>query len=58
MRIECVKCGYPYAEAMYPDTDPPMPCDTRYRMLVERVIEPYLAKLYGGMSDATVHLPE
>lgn len=26
-RIECVKCQYPYSEAVYPDAEPPLSCD-------------------------------
>jgi len=38
-RIECYKCGYPYAEAQYIDAEPPLPCDTSDKKL-EKHIKP------------------
>lgn len=33
-RIECVKCGYPYSEAMYPDNpSQPLPCNAADNLL-------------------------
>jgi len=35
--VECYKCGYPYSEAMYPDSDPPMGCTTHGHTLREYI---------------------
>lgn len=46
-RIECVKCGYPYSEAMYPDRDDsPLPCDTNSNDLQQ-----YIANYNSKVSD-------
>lgn len=40
LRIECIQCDYPYAEAMYSDrVDDPFPCDTHKKVLREWVDE-------------------
>ncbi len=31
--IECLACGYPYSEALYSDSDPPMLCDASDQQL-------------------------
>lgn len=46
-RIECVKCGYPYSEAMYPDDiDNPLPCDSTEEEIHKHIKETILTINY------------
>jgi hypothetical protein len=36
-RIECFRCGYPYSEALLPDSTPEFSCDTPHEVLEEYI---------------------
>jgi len=38
VRIECIKCGYPYSEARYPDNlNNPLPCNASKEVLLAHI---------------------
>lgn len=36
-RIECLKCDYPYSEALYPDADQPLSCNASDKRLKQHI---------------------
>ena len=36
-RIECIQHGYPYSEAMFPDSKNPLPCDGQDQLYEDHI---------------------